>query len=234
MAGSYFIKRGEKVIGPMSPDALKDRIGDGKIRETDHVAKASSGPWKIIGDIPALASLFESDDDPFDVYGDDEYGDDAYGDDSYDTPPLPPSMPAKKIRVKKTRETQDYGNTSTVPCRVCGKRVAKEAKTCPKCGVDWPCKNEKRGRIRTMRFCALLIATGSALWFASQFYESESQRWEGISKSAVSSGDTEGAVEAIRESERLAKVSEALFGGSLIGWIAGGSGALAAATMRSS
>jgi Flp pilus assembly protein TadD len=59
MAGSYFIKRGEKVIGPMSPDALKERISDGKIRETDQVAKASTGPWKTIADVPALAKLFD-------------------------------------------------------------------------------------------------------------------------------------------------------------------------------
>jgi predicted NACHT family NTPase len=76
MAGSYFIKRGEKVIGPLSPDALKDRISGGKIRETDQVAKASTGPWKAILDVPALANLFESelDDDSFDAYGDDAYG----------------------------------------------------------------------------------------------------------------------------------------------------------------
>jgi hypothetical protein len=147
MAGSYFIKRGEKVIGPMSPDALKERISDGKIRETDQVAKASSGPWKSIGDIPALASLFESDDDRFD----------AYGDDSYDTPPLPPSMPAKKIRDKKTRETQYYGDTSTVPCRVCGKRVAKEAKTCPKCGIDRPCKITKHNDMVGKQWFAILV-----------------------------------------------------------------------------
>jgi hypothetical protein len=59
MAGSYFIKRGEKVIGPMAPDALKDRIGTGKIRATDQIGSASAGPWKPITDVRGLAKLFD-------------------------------------------------------------------------------------------------------------------------------------------------------------------------------
>ena len=80
-----YIQRNGKVIGPFSPDAVKDRIGTGKIRATDQIGRASDGPWETIGNVQGWAKLFEAQSaaDPFDVFSSDAYGDDAYGDDAY-------------------------------------------------------------------------------------------------------------------------------------------------------
>jgi formylglycine-generating enzyme required for sulfatase activity len=59
MPSQFFIQRNGKVIGPFSYDSVKDRIGSGKIRATDQVAKASTGPWKTISDVPALVKLLD-------------------------------------------------------------------------------------------------------------------------------------------------------------------------------
>jgi hypothetical protein len=80
-----YIQRNGKVIGPFSPDAVKDRIGTSKIRATDQIGRASDGPWETIGNVQGWAKLFEAQSaaDPFDVFSSDAYGDDAYGDDAY-------------------------------------------------------------------------------------------------------------------------------------------------------
>jgi hypothetical protein len=76
---SYYIQRNAKVIGPFSPDAVRDRIGKGKIRVTDQIGRASDGPWQAIGNVQGWAKLFEAQSaaDPFDVFSSDAYGDDA-------------------------------------------------------------------------------------------------------------------------------------------------------------
>ena len=74
-----YIQRNGKVIGPFSPDAVRDRIGTGKIRVTDQIGRASDGPWQAIGNVQGWAKLFEAQSaaDPFDVFSSDAYGDDA-------------------------------------------------------------------------------------------------------------------------------------------------------------
>ena len=59
MPSQFFIQRNGKVIGPLSPDAVKDRIGTGKIRATDQIGSDSTGPWKPITDVRGLAKLFD-------------------------------------------------------------------------------------------------------------------------------------------------------------------------------
>jgi len=74
-----YIQRNGKVIGPFSPDAVKDRIGTSKIRATDQIGRASDGPWETIGNVQGWAKLFEAQSaaDPLDVFSSDAYGDDA-------------------------------------------------------------------------------------------------------------------------------------------------------------
>ncbi|MCH2131639.1 MAG: DUF4339 domain-containing protein [Pirellulaceae bacterium] len=68
MPSQLFIQRNGKVVGPLSPDTVKHLTSNGEIRETDHISKTPNGPWKTIGDVPALAKLFQSEsaDNPFD------------------------------------------------------------------------------------------------------------------------------------------------------------------------
>ena len=65
-----YIQRNGEVIGPFSPDAVKDRIGTSKIRATDQIGRASDGPWETIGNVQGWAKLFEAQSaaDPFDVF----------------------------------------------------------------------------------------------------------------------------------------------------------------------
>jgi hypothetical protein len=98
MSKQYFVRRGTKIIGPFLPNDLKKRIADHKLRHSDGIASGSSGPWKQIVDIPALANLFDLQVDE-DDYEDDQYGDDAYGDDEeYASLPVPTSKRKKKTR----------------------------------------------------------------------------------------------------------------------------------------
>ena len=108
-----YIQRNGKVIGPFSPDAVKDRIGTSKIRATDQIGRASDGPWETIGNVQGWAKLFEAQSaaDPFDVfssdaYGDDAYGDDAYGDDAYgdDASQVSPGKSNKSIVTPEGQE----------------------------------------------------------------------------------------------------------------------------------
>jgi hypothetical protein len=108
-----YIQRNGKVIGPFSPDAVKDRIGTSKIRATDQIGRASDGPWETIGNVQGWAKLFEAQSaaDPFDVfssdaYGDDAYGDDAYGDDAYgdDASQVSPGKSNKSIVMPEGQE----------------------------------------------------------------------------------------------------------------------------------
>ena len=103
-----YIQRNGKVIGPFSPDAVKDRIGTGKIRATDQIGRASDGPWETIGNVQGWAKLFEAQSaaDPFDVFSSDAYGDDAYGDDAYgdDASQVSPGKSNKSIVTPEGQE----------------------------------------------------------------------------------------------------------------------------------
>jgi hypothetical protein len=103
-----YIQRNGKVIGPFSPDAVKDRIGTSKIRATDQIGRASDGPWETIGNVQGWAKLFEAQSaaDPFDVFSSDAYGDDAYGDDAYgdDASQVSPGKSNKSIVTPEGQE----------------------------------------------------------------------------------------------------------------------------------
>ena len=103
MPSRFFIKRNGKVIGPFSPDAVKDRIGTGKIRVTDQIGSAGDGPWKAIDSIPGLAKLFEPllGAEPFDDLPDTAWG--------YDASQLPARRKKRKQRGKhKETPTGDH------------------------------------------------------------------------------------------------------------------------------
>ncbi len=86
MARKFFIRRSGKVTGPVSPDDVTKGIDTGKIRSTDDISNAATGPWKLIGDVPTLAKLIES---SYEVY-----------DDDYD--PLPAST-SRRAQTKQSR-----------------------------------------------------------------------------------------------------------------------------------
>ena len=58
MASHLFVKRGEKLVGPVSLAQIKSSIESGKFIASDKVAKEKGGPWRSLGNVPSLASLF--------------------------------------------------------------------------------------------------------------------------------------------------------------------------------
>lgn len=48
MAG-WYLRRGEKVIGPIKVDKLKESVAAGKLLPTDQLAKDAAGPWTTAG-----------------------------------------------------------------------------------------------------------------------------------------------------------------------------------------
>ena len=56
MAAEYFIRRGQKVVGPYSVAAIKDNLSSGKILDNDEVSAQKEGPWHSIESVSA--SLF--------------------------------------------------------------------------------------------------------------------------------------------------------------------------------
>ena len=75
MADQFFLSRNGKVTGPVSSDAVKKGIGNGKVLATDYVSEADTGPWKPIGDVPALAKLIPA---PEYTHDDDTHDDDTH------------------------------------------------------------------------------------------------------------------------------------------------------------
>ena len=57
MASQYFIRRGRKVIGPVSLAKVKQSIANGKVLAEDQISKLRDGPWQAIGEVPQLSSL---------------------------------------------------------------------------------------------------------------------------------------------------------------------------------
>ena len=57
MATQFFVRRGEKVVGPVTDGQLRQTVSAGRVRVTDQVGKSRDGPWSVVGKVPALASL---------------------------------------------------------------------------------------------------------------------------------------------------------------------------------
>lgn len=49
MAEHVYIRRGEKVIGPITPEKLRQNIDRGNIVATDQMASSAEGPWQPVG-----------------------------------------------------------------------------------------------------------------------------------------------------------------------------------------
>lgn len=60
MASQYFIRRGRKIIGPVSLAKVKQSIANGKVLAEDQISKLRDGPWQVIGKVPQLASLVKA------------------------------------------------------------------------------------------------------------------------------------------------------------------------------
>lgn len=126
MPKQYFVRRGEKIGGPLSPDKVRDRVAAGKLQLSDEIAYARSGPWKAIGDIPALANLSATTDDEWtddpaydDEYAEDSYGDDAYGADAYEYAALPtPAAKRKRKQGSGERKKADRETDSSSSNRI--------------------------------------------------------------------------------------------------------------------
>ncbi|HJN65111.1 MAG TPA: hypothetical protein QF761_02830, partial [Pirellulales bacterium] len=50
MATGFYIRRGQKTVGPISIEKIKADLDTGKIIPTDLVAPSPDGPWEIIKD----------------------------------------------------------------------------------------------------------------------------------------------------------------------------------------
>ena len=48
MAG-WYVRRGEKVLGPVDLERLKESVAAGKLLPTDQLAKDAAGPWTEAG-----------------------------------------------------------------------------------------------------------------------------------------------------------------------------------------
>ena len=57
MASQYFIRRGRKIIGPVSLAKVKQSIANGKVLAEDQISKLRDGPWQVIGKVSQLAPL---------------------------------------------------------------------------------------------------------------------------------------------------------------------------------
>ena len=47
-AKEYYIRRGNKVMGPVSAEKVRGGIDDGRVRATDQLSEQTSGPWQTL------------------------------------------------------------------------------------------------------------------------------------------------------------------------------------------
>ena len=47
-AKEYYIRRGNKVMGPVSAEQVRGGIDDGRVRATDQLSEQTSGPWQTL------------------------------------------------------------------------------------------------------------------------------------------------------------------------------------------
>ena len=117
----YYIRRGSKLIGPVSAAKLRDAVAAGKVQPGDEVRTGESGRWRAAESIKGLlavpepvddwdelvsleAASLESDDYLPDVGG-------SYDSGSADASAYSPSLVAKP-RVSKRRARRDAGTDS--------------------------------------------------------------------------------------------------------------------------
>ncbi len=55
MAG-YFLRRGNKTLGPFDLAKVKKGLASGQVLESDGIAESREGPWNLVRDFPALQS----------------------------------------------------------------------------------------------------------------------------------------------------------------------------------
>lgn len=54
IVAEWFVKRGKRILGPVSTEKLKDRAHSGKLRPDDLVGKTREGPFRRAGDLQLL------------------------------------------------------------------------------------------------------------------------------------------------------------------------------------
>jgi len=60
MARLYHLRRGKKILGPLSPDKIKQMVTAGKVKASDLLRVEGGSNWVPARQIPSLATLFES------------------------------------------------------------------------------------------------------------------------------------------------------------------------------
>jgi hypothetical protein len=50
----WYVARDQKVVGPMSFDALLDAVRQGRLKRTDHVWQSGTENWERVDSLPAL------------------------------------------------------------------------------------------------------------------------------------------------------------------------------------
>jgi hypothetical protein len=58
MSRKYFLSRDTKTFGPYTFEQVLAAAKNGKLRKSDKLSAAESGPWFIAGDLPSLKSAF--------------------------------------------------------------------------------------------------------------------------------------------------------------------------------
>ncbi len=56
----YYVRRGEKIVGPVPTDKLKELAATGKVIATDELSQKPEGPWTPCGKVKGLFSSQES------------------------------------------------------------------------------------------------------------------------------------------------------------------------------
>ena len=48
VAKEYYVRRGDKVMGPVSEDKIRSGIAGGRVKSTDQLSEQTSGPWQAL------------------------------------------------------------------------------------------------------------------------------------------------------------------------------------------
>ncbi|MAT15741.1 MAG: hypothetical protein CMJ46_10795 [Planctomyces sp.] len=65
IVADWFVKRGKRVIGPISTEKLKKHAHEGKLRPDDLICKTENGPYRRAGDLKILFPEGTEDEDHF-------------------------------------------------------------------------------------------------------------------------------------------------------------------------
>ena len=55
MSDTFFIRRGEKIFGPVNTEQLRQHLAAGNIVDSDEVAASQDGPWHLVSSVPGLS-----------------------------------------------------------------------------------------------------------------------------------------------------------------------------------